>query len=138
MLSPTINNMSTNTDPGDTETVPIAGNRRLWRNFGGIFSTRGDGDAAGADGYVEFGISDPERSQGRTLGTFAGVFSPVALSMFSALIFIRVGSGSVRIVAYIFMVSFCISAVAGLMTLVSGTGVIVAANWAAVACDTPG
>ncbi|XP_055708507.1 solute carrier family 12 member 9 [Phlebotomus papatasi] len=91
MLSPTINNMSTNTDPGDTETVPIAGNRRLWRNFGGIFSTRGDGDAAGADGYVEFGISDPERSQGRTLGTFAGVFSPVALSMFSALIFIRVG-----------------------------------------------
>uniref|UniRef100_A0A1B0CEI6 Solute carrier family 12 member 9 n=2 Tax=Lutzomyia longipalpis TaxID=7200 RepID=A0A1B0CEI6_LUTLO len=34
MLSPSINNMSTNTDPADTETAPIAGNRRLWRNFG--------------------------------------------------------------------------------------------------------
>ncbi|GAB0098265.1 solute carrier family 12 member 9 [Sergentomyia squamirostris] len=89
MLSPS--GASTNTEPGDTETLPIT-NRGYWRNFGGILTRSPTGVAGnGADGYVEFGITDPEHSQGRTLGTFAGVFSPVALSMFSALIFIRVG-----------------------------------------------
>ncbi|BFF96311.1 solute carrier family 12 member 9 [Drosophila madeirensis] len=90
--------MSSNTDQ---ETAPIAAPRNgsagsVFRSFGSLFggnnsdtNTRPQTPQSG-DGYVEFGMQNPERS-GRTLGTFAGVFSPVALSMFSALVFIRVG-----------------------------------------------
>ncbi|XP_017052938.1 solute carrier family 12 member 9 [Drosophila ficusphila] len=81
----------------EQETAPIANSRNgrtgsVFRSFGSLFGgsqTSGERPQDG-DGYVEFGMQDPDRN-GRTLGTFAGVFSPVALSMFSALVFIRVG-----------------------------------------------
>ncbi|KAF9405410.1 hypothetical protein HW555_013838 [Spodoptera exigua] len=52
---------------------------------------RGGATRPASEGYVEFGEFRTERPGIKKVGTFAGVFCPVVLSMFSALVFIRMG-----------------------------------------------
>ncbi|XP_055377405.1 solute carrier family 12 member 9 [Condylostylus longicornis] len=106
-----------NINPRD-ETIPITSGGVL-RNFGGIFGMRNSPSPHSADGYVEFGMAGNERSSARTLGTFAGVFSPVALSMFSALVFIRVGYIVGNAGLYITLAQFLIAYAILLFTVAS-------------------
>lgn len=89
------NVISTNNDAESNETIPITNpnrqNSNLLTQFSNLFRTRGQTERADPEGYVEFGglsTEQPNQEQ-RTLGTFAGCFAPVSLSMFSALVFIR-------------------------------------------------
>lgn len=74
------------------EKIPLMNRRRqMFDYFACIFrNSTSNQEETFKDGYIEFG-NISEATTGRTLGLFAGVFAPVCLSMFSAMLFLRVG-----------------------------------------------